>query len=85
MIRTDPGSRSLESDPVIRFGDPRTCLLHIQEKFSSYVANPLTLACSINSLLHPKLINPLATFVAGMEDNYTRCPLNAACESGSDL
>ena len=24
MIRTDPGSRSLGSDPVIRFRDPRT-------------------------------------------------------------
>ena len=26
MIRTDPGSRSLGSDPGIRFRDPRTCL-----------------------------------------------------------
>ena len=29
MIRTDPGSRSLGSDPGIHFRDPRTCLLHI--------------------------------------------------------
>ena len=27
MIRTDPGSRSLGSDPEIRFWDPRTCLI----------------------------------------------------------
>ena len=27
MIRTDPGSRSLGSDPGIRFRDPRSCLL----------------------------------------------------------
>ena len=27
MIRTDPGSRSLGSDPGIHFRDPRTCLL----------------------------------------------------------
>ena len=27
MIRTDPGSRSLGSDPGIRFRDPRTCLI----------------------------------------------------------
>ena len=27
MIQTDPGSRTLESDPGIRFRDPRTCLL----------------------------------------------------------
>ena len=26
MIRTDPGSRSLGSDPGIHFRDPRTCL-----------------------------------------------------------
>ena len=26
MIRTDPGSRSLGSDPRIHFRDPRTCL-----------------------------------------------------------
>ena len=26
MIRTDPGSRSLGSDPGIRFWDPRICL-----------------------------------------------------------
>ena len=26
MIRTDPGSRSLGSDPVIHFRDPLTCL-----------------------------------------------------------
>ena len=29
MIRTDPGSRSLGSDPGIRFRDPRTCLVTI--------------------------------------------------------
>ena len=27
MIRMDPGSRSLGSDPGIRFQDPRTCLV----------------------------------------------------------
>ena len=27
MIRMDPGSRSLGSDPGIRFWDPQTCLL----------------------------------------------------------
>ena len=27
MIPTDPGSRSLGSDPGIRFRDPRTCLI----------------------------------------------------------
>ena len=33
MIQTDPGSRTLGSDPGIRFRDPRTCLIiniHIQ-------------------------------------------------------
>ena len=29
MIRTDPGSRSLGSDPGIRFRDPRICLANM--------------------------------------------------------
>ena len=44
MIRTDPGSRSLGSDPGIRFRDPRTCLvrcvfIHMSDVYPFHVSD----------------------------------------------
>ena len=39
MIRTDPGFRSLGSDPGIRFRDPRLCLLLSTDMYMNFSRN----------------------------------------------